>query len=391
MNREEKKVLALTTGAHGLVHLFEGVLPPLIPIIMAEYNTNYFTLGLIVTVFSYAFGLGSLPGGVLADRLGPRKLITFYLFSSGFIGILILFSNSLLFYGILMGLLGLSASVYHAASNALLSLKVREVGSAFGIHGISGSLGVSLAPILSAFLGAKWGWKAPHLAFGIFGILLGLFSVSIVDVERTPKIRKKDESIREKLLLLLVFFSTAAFLGITYKAVMTFLPAYMGERVHSFFGLPLSKVTLGGTVATLALLSGSVGQYMAGRLVNRYKGESLYLIVILFGTIFSLLMFFVKGISLILSSVLFSLFYFATQPIQNYLLSRYISEARRASGYGIHFSITFGIGSVASALGGFCADRFGLPSVFLGSSVCFGIALGLAFYLLKLRSKQLSY
>ncbi|MFN3535357.1 MAG: MFS transporter, partial [Desulfatiglandales bacterium] len=353
MNREEKKILGLTTCSHGLVHLFEGVLPPLIPLMIVNLGTNYFHLGIVATVFSYAFGLGSLPGGFLADRIGPRRLISFYLFSSGLICSSVLFSNTLLVYGVLMGLLGLSASVYHAASNALLSLRIREIGTAFGIHGIAGSLGVSLAPVISALLGAKWGWRAPHVVFGLFGILLGLFSLSIQEAKKAPVPKKGGDSLKGKLFLLIVFFLTAAFLGITYKAVTTFLPSYMGEKIDHFLGLPLSKVTLGGTVATLALLSGSIGQYLSGRLVGRYRGEMIYLILISFGTIFSLLMYLGKGTFLIISSVLFSLFYFGTQPVQNYLLSRYISERRRASGYGVHFSITFGIGSIASALGGY--------------------------------------
>ncbi|MBU1181593.1 MAG: hypothetical protein KKF00_05400 [Proteobacteria bacterium] len=63
MNREEKKIMGLTTASHSLVHLFEGVLPPLIPLLIADFATDYFHLGIIVSVFSYAFGIGSLPAG----------------------------------------------------------------------------------------------------------------------------------------------------------------------------------------------------------------------------------------------------------------------------------------------------------------------------------------
>lgn len=384
MNREEKRLLGLTTCSHGLVHLFEGVLPPLIPLMIVQFDSNYFQLGLIATVFSYAFGFGSLPGGVLADRLGPRKLISFYLFSSGILGLLVSFCDSLIAYGVLMCILGSVASVYHAASNAILSLKVRDVGFAFGIHGIAGSLGVSMAPVISAAMGARWGWKAPHIAFGLFALFLGLFSITIGEAKRVQREKRPGDPMREKVLLLVFFFSTAAALGLTYKAVITFLPAYMAEKVDSFLGLPVSRVTLGGLVATLALLSGSVGQYLSGRLVGRYQGEKIYLFLISAGTFFSLLMYFGKGSYLIMFSVFFSFFYFATQPVQNYLLSRYVSEAKRASGYGLHFSITFGIGSAASALGGYSADRFGLPSVFLGAAICFVIALVFSIALLRL-------
>ena len=385
MDKEGKKILGLTTCSHGLVHLFEGVLPPLIPIMISQFNANYFQLGLIVTVFSYAFGLGSLPGGLIGDRVGPRKLISFYLFSSAAIGIFILFSNSLFTYGVLMGLLGLSASVYHAASNALISLRIKEIGHAFGLHGIAGSLGVALAPVISASMGARWGWKVPHVALGLFALCLAFFSLGIRDIQPRRLEGRKEDKAQRGIVILILFFSTAAFLGITYKAVMTFLPSYMGERVSNLFGITLNKVTLGGTVATIALLSGSLGQYLAGRFVGRYQGERLYLLVIILGALFSLLMYWGWGPLLVLSTVGFSLFYFATQPIQNYLLSTYVSQQKRAASYGLHFSITFGIGSVAAALGGLSADKFGLASVFLGSTACFVISGVLCFILLRLR------
>ncbi len=119
MNREEKKIIGLTTTSHNLVHLYEGVLPPLLPLVMVEFGTDYFTMGIIVSVFSYAFGLGSLPAGILADKIGPRRLISLYLFGAGIAGVLVLPSGSLLFYGIMMGLRGALCSTYHPASNTL--------------------------------------------------------------------------------------------------------------------------------------------------------------------------------------------------------------------------------------------------------------------------------
>jgi len=89
VNREERKILGLTTSSHSLVHMYEGVLPPLIPLLVGEFSTDYFHLGIVVTVFSYAFGLGSLPAGYLSDRVGPRRLITLYLFGAGFFSVCI--------------------------------------------------------------------------------------------------------------------------------------------------------------------------------------------------------------------------------------------------------------------------------------------------------------
>lgn len=384
MNKQEKKIMGLTTLSHSLVHLFEGVLPPLIPLVMTEFGTNYLHMGIVVTVFSYAFGFGSLPAGYLADKIGPRRLITLYLFGSGLTAVCVWPVESLFTYGVIMGFIGMFCSTYHPASNTLLSLTIREKGKAFGIHGIAGSVGVAVVPLLSAWIGSFLGWRAPHLVFGVLGIMAGFYSLTI---PRPVRIKRSDVesgsgNLRERIpyTSLVVFLLSATALGLTYKGIMTFIPVYMGQNVHLTF-LKMDPVALGGTIATFALFSGAIGQYIAGRLVDRYPAENLYLTAVLLGTVFVFIMAMATGLILILSAVLYALFFFATQPIQNYLLAGYLPEDRRGLGYGVLFFMTFGVGSTAATISGYLADRFGLTSVFYTMGFCFVLASFLVGYL----------
>ncbi|MFO7930200.1 MAG: MFS transporter [Desulfosalsimonas sp.] len=374
MKKQEKRIIKLTAASHYLVHLFEGVLPPLIPLLVMEFSTDYFHLGLVVTVFSYAFGIGSLPSGFLADRVGPRRLITLFLFGAGILAVSVWPSKTLMHYSILMGGIGFFCSTYHPASNTLISLSIREKGKVFGIHGIAGSLGVASVPLVSAWIGSALGWRAPHVIYGLIAIMAGLYSLTLP--KYPPQREKTDE---EKLqtgtfsvayLNLVFFFLSAMSLGLTYKGIMTFLPAYMGENFQ-ITGYEFDKVALGGTVATIALVSGALGQYIAGRGVDRFRAEHLYLGAISFGAVFVFVMAAAGDMILVAAAVMYSFFYFSTQPLQNYLLSKYIPPHRHGLGYGIHFSITFGIGSTAAAIAGYLADQFGLQSVFYAMGGCF--------------------
>ena len=87
--------MGLTTTSQSPVHLYESLLP----LVMAKFGTDYFTIGIIVSVFSYDFGLGSLPAGILADKTGPHCLASLYLFGAGTMGVLVLLSAFLLIYG----------------------------------------------------------------------------------------------------------------------------------------------------------------------------------------------------------------------------------------------------------------------------------------------------
>ena len=378
MNKKQKKIMRLTIGSHGLVHLFEGVLPPLIPILIKEFNTDYFHLGLIVTAFSYAFGLGSLPAGILADKVGSRRLISIYLFSAGLTAILVWPIHTFWSYGIIMGLIGLCCSIYHPSANTLISLSMTNKGLAFGIHGIAGSLGVACVPLLSAWIGSVFGWRVPYVLYGSIGILLGVYSLS-VPKQRPPLVRGLKSHTRaggldrKALLTILIFFVSATALGMTYKGIMTFLPTYMGTRVNVSF-IQLNTVTLGGTIATLVLLSGAMGQYLFGRLVDSYSSERLYFVAVIISMICVFVMAFSTNIILIISSVIYAFFYFSTQPIQNYMISRYLPEHRHGLGYGLHFFLTFGIGSTAAAISGYIADKFSLEAVFIFMGLCFAMS-----------------
>jgi len=65
-----------------------------------------------------------------------------YLFGAALSSFLVAFSNSLVGLGLFIGMVGTFCSTYHPASSTLISRGMRKQGKGFGIHGISGSLGV---------------------------------------------------------------------------------------------------------------------------------------------------------------------------------------------------------------------------------------------------------
>jgi len=389
---QEKKILGLTTSAHSIVHLFELAIPPLFPLLVTAFGVTYFQLGLLITIFSYAFGIGSLPAGILADSLGPRKLISLYLLGAGVLSLLVWVVQGYLFFAVIVCATGAFCSLYHPAATTLIAKGMQKQGKAFGIHGIAGSLGTALSPVLAAWLGTLISWKAPFLVFGLLSLGVGLFSLSLPSYKETVSIdREKGDGKRESLQisvpLLVLYYAIAAFIGLGYKGAMTFLPVFIGERVTlGIFGL--NKITLGGSVATLALIAGVFGQYYGGKFADIYKTEKLYFISTLFCTITLLAMTFTGNIILILSAMIFALFYFSVQPMQNVLLAKIVPPKRQGLGYGIQFFVSFGVGSSSAALAGYLADRYDLKYVFLMLTFCFLVALVCAaFFAYFLRKK----
>ncbi|GIS84963.1 MAG: hypothetical protein CM1200mP16_12630 [Nitrospina sp.] len=95
MNKFEKIILTITGGSHLSVHALMLALPSLIPIIRNEFNVGLDTLGFVVTVSAFMFGLGAFP---LLDGQksvsGGEKLLLMYQVGSSLSALLVALSSS---------------------------------------------------------------------------------------------------------------------------------------------------------------------------------------------------------------------------------------------------------------------------------------------------------
>jgi MFS family permease len=391
MTREERKIIGITAAGHGLNHAFILIFSAVLPMLQRDFETGYFHLGLIGNICFLAYGLGSLPAGMLADRIGSRRIISLFLFGSALSSLLLAFTNSLMGFGVAIGMIGIFSSTYHPASNALISRGIQKVGKGFAIHGVSGSLGVALTPLVAGFLASALGWRATYAIFGIVGISVGVASLTLREL---PQRDQREESARvtsqeeegKSFLPLIFFLAAGGTIGLCYRGVMTFLPTYLAQKVQIDF-LPIESVALGGMMSTIALLFGTIGQYLGGSLSDRYLPEKIYFGAYLLGAPFLFLVGLSTNVALVLSTLAYAFFYFSTQPSGDHLLARYTSVRFRATGYGIYFFLTYGVGSFGATVSGYMADLFGLEWVFHTMGFLF-VASGMLAYVLVILSRK---
>ncbi|MEF8780881.1 MAG: MFS transporter, partial [Haloferacaceae archaeon] len=172
--------------AHSMVHTYEMAFPIFVTIWLLEFETlslgfatfavNEATLGVVLTVGYGLFGLGALPGGVLVDRIGSRKLITGCLAGMGGSYLVLGLSPNLLAVAVAIVLWGVAASVYHPAGLSLVSKGVRERGTGFAYHGMAGNLGIGLGPLVAAILLLIFDWRSVALALSLPALLGAVFA-----------------------------------------------------------------------------------------------------------------------------------------------------------------------------------------------------------------------
>ena len=172
--------MALIGLAHFTSHFIQLTLPPLFPVLRDDFDVSYMALGLVVTVFYAASGIGQAVCGFLVDRWGARRvLLTGVSLQAVGVGVAALGgSYAWLIPGAVLG--GLGNAVYHPADYSILSVSVdpRRVGRAFSVHALCGTLGYAAAPATMLVLVGLVSWRAALglVALAALGVVIVLAS-----------------------------------------------------------------------------------------------------------------------------------------------------------------------------------------------------------------------
>jgi len=362
---------------------------------------GYLGLGVVGNIMTFSYGLGALPGGMIYNRLGPKRLYLLCFLGSTVVTLLIAASPSLILFTAGLSVLGALGSVYHPLANSLITSKIKEYGIALGIHGAAGNVGLAAAPILAALIGSQWGWRSAYLLFAVPGIILAVWSIFIdmqvgKEEKKSPPVGAKTISTSSipfrayfSLPLVLIYLLNMLH-SFSYHGAILFLPAYMAENI-SIKIFSWDSVAIGGMFSGIALCTGVFGQYLGGALGQKPNLERNFLILCAAGLPFILAMAFTRDLLLIGAALVYFFFNFALQPTTNILLAQRTTVAMRGTAFGIFFFAAFGLGSVASSFSGYIAQRFGLPWVFVGLSFTTVLLIAVAYLLLKVKNRESIY
>jgi predicted MFS family arabinose efflux permease len=364
MNNNEKIILTITGISHLLVHSVMLVLPAILLVLRDQFDVGLATLGIIATASQFMFGLGALPAGILEKRLGGRTLLLIYQLGVAVSIVIIILSQTLWTLTAGLMLLGLFSSIYHPAGLTLISRRIKAISKGMAFHGIMGSIGLALGPIIGATLTVLSGWKLPYLVLGIIMILLMISTVIFIPSrKREPETADHIQPEETNRTALLLYYGMIIMVGLAFAGFTTFMPAHFALETRNIF-TSLSDTIRGGLFTTLVLLSGIIGQMLGGALGDKYSKPKILLWVILLNIPLLALMGYTTGIPLVIFGILLGVTHFIWQPVGNSLIAQISHSKHRGLSYGISFFLSFGIGSFAAGIGGLIAENYGINFVF---------------------------
>ena len=146
-----------------------------------------------------------------------------------------------------------------------------------------------------------------------------------------------------------------------------------------------------GSLTTIALLFGVAGQYVGGKLAQRFPMERVIAVLALVVIPSLLILGVPSGFGRMWGAAVFAFVFFTSQPAYNSLVAEYLPRHLQGRGYGIAFFLGFGAGSFSGGFSGYIAQEVGIHWVFLSLAVLGFVLLLFALALLAARKNTDSF
>lgn len=372
MTRRQTLTVSVLSLAHGMNHSFLVFFSPLLVLIRHDQGWDHLTVGALVTLAYALYGIGSLPAGVIGDRLGHKGTIVA---STGLaaLGCLVpLVSPSYAAMLLSFFLIGAGASLYHPPALAYISMVVdgTAVGKAMGVHGIGANIILAAAPALSGLVAARHSWQAAFALWGVVGVILAvLLIVALPEVKRaegssrapaggtgghgeastaSEAERSPWKTVLSPAMVAILALTTVH--GFAFSGSIAYLAPYLQE-------VRGEGVALSGAIAAILFAGGILGQPVGGQLADRWdRMYPVWIATAMAGVSLALFPYLPVGPLLLAVVGVIGIAVFMKQPPVTALVSDCVPASLRGTAYGLFFFVTNGAGALAPLAASMLAD-----------------------------------
>jgi len=361
-------MLPLFVLAHFSHHLLSALLVPLLPFIRDDFALDYTQAGWVISAFTLSYGLSHLPSGWLADRIGPRILITIGISGVALAGLLVGLSPTYIMMIIFLVLLGLTGGGYHPAAAPLISdaVESNSRGRALGIHQIGGSASYFLAPLIAVAIATALGWRSSFIWLSIPTIIFGI--AFYVFLSRRGYAEKAKSGItgsgieapptpgRWRRLVALIILSVVG--QALLVSAISFVPLFI---VDHFGASEEAAGTMLALIYSAGIWAGPLGGYLSDRLgtVPLMIGVSL-----ITGPIVYLLNLVPYSWGIPVVALAIGMVRHVPMPVSEAYIIGQTSEHNRSTVLGIYYFGSRGGPGVITPILGYLIDRFGFHTSF---------------------------
>lgn len=371
--------------AAALNYADRAAMSSVLPALRTDFGLSDVQLGMLGSIFLWAYALGSPFAGVLADHTARRSMIVVSLLLWSGVTVFIGVANGLVALLVLRAALGLAECLYLPAATAFLADHHGPAtrARAMSVHSVGLNFGVVLGGAFAGYLAEHYGWRSGFWVLGGGGILLALAAryllvePPVVPARKSAPRAKLGETFRYLVRVpsYHVLLVKAMLAGVGVWVFLSWLPLYFRDA----FNMTLGAAGFAGTF--MLQISTVLGIALGGWVSDRAAAKSARHRMVVQGLSYLaaapfLLLFLARpGFTTVAIAVsAFSLFRGLGQANENPIICEVIPERLRSTALGIMNTCATAAGGVGVLLAGVLKRGFGLNAVFAGISLLFVVA-----------------
>lgn len=211
---------------------------PMVPLITDDFAVSKGAIGLALSGMWAAYALAQFPSGVLADRIGERRVILAAVGVTAVGSVLLSVGPNYAVFAATAVLLGAGAGLHYSVATTFLARHFEQVGRAIGVHVSGGPIAGLATPVVAAAVGTRYGWRAAMLLGAAVAVpTFVLFSWQIrPTAPARPEVTLRSRFELGPLVELLgrpeIRYTTLMAVGgaFCWQATASFLPAFLIEH-----------------------------------------------------------------------------------------------------------------------------------------------------------------
>jgi MFS family permease len=262
--------------------------------LMGAFSANAFSIGILASLYFYAYAGMQIPGGLMLDRLGPRRLLSGAVLCVA-IGA-ILFGSAPIFLVAAIGRLLIGLGSAFAAIGcmyvAAVWLPLRKFSMLTGVMLTIGMLGAVGGQGPLAILVGSFGWRMTMVLFALIGFVLSALLWVFVRDKKLVTAKKNKSQVRGSLLheLKIVISGKQNWLIAIYGGlIFTATPVFGGMWGVAFIVAKYHlATTIAATLSSLLFVGWVVGAPTFGWLSDHFRRRKIFMLIGFIGTIISL-------------------------------------------------------------------------------------------------------
>jgi FSR family fosmidomycin resistance protein-like MFS transporter len=375
MNATQQRTLATLALGHFAVDSYVGALPILFPLLMARFDLDLKTVGLVLLAYSGCAAISQPLFGWLADRIGTRY-VGIALLWSAVVFALIGFAPSFPLVIAIAAAAGLGSGAYHpfGALSAHRLIPPAQRNRAMSLYVTGGTLGVAVGPLICIALVGQFG-LAGTAGLCALGIIIGPWLLWELRGLPTTPLRR---AVAPRAMPPIPWRPLAVTVGVmmAINGVLYSIEAF----VPTWYDLQGYVPAFYGPLATVLLLAHAVGAVAAGWLADRFGRRRVAIgsLIALAPALWIFTSF--SGPIAFVTIALVGLSVAAAGPLL--LLTAQQMMAERA---GMASGMIMGVGFITGAIGvpitGAFGDLWGLQTALRLLMLVIGVGIALAWFL----------